>query len=91
MNIVLHTPVYDAIHTAYAIGSTIAGTSAGAAIMSEKMITGKELTDTSYNATFKKNHQKIITISSEEKYLKYLMDINIILKKYEYLYSQVLN
>ena len=36
MNIVLHTPVYDAIHTAYANGSTIAGTSAGAAVMSEK-------------------------------------------------------
>ncbi len=62
MNIVLHTPVYDAIHTAYANGITIAGTSAGAAVMSEKMITGKELTDTSYNATFKKNHQKILIL-----------------------------
>ena len=56
MNIVLNTPVYDAIHEAYDNGSTIAGTSAGAAVMSEKMITGKELTDTNYNATFKKIH-----------------------------------
>ena len=46
MSIVLHTPVYDAIHAAYTNGSTIARTSAGAAVMSEQMITGKELTDT---------------------------------------------
>lgn len=31
MSIVLHTPVYDDIHAAYTNGSTIAGTSAGAA------------------------------------------------------------
>lgn len=60
MAIVLHTPVYDAIHKAYTNGATIAGTSAGAAVMSQKMITGKELTDTNYNATFKKlNHNNI--------------------------------
>ena len=35
MNIVLHTPVYDAIHKAYANGATIAGTSAGAAVLQE--------------------------------------------------------
>ena len=63
MNIVLNTPVYDAIHAAYFNGSTIAGTSAGAAVMSEKMITGKELTDTSYNATFKKIHTNNIHIA----------------------------
>ena len=63
MNIVLHTPVYDAIHTAYANGATIAGTSAGAAVMSQKMITGKALTDTSYSATFKKLHHNNIDIA----------------------------
>jgi cyanophycinase len=63
MNIVLNTPVYDAIHTAYYNGSTVAGTSAGAAVMSEKMITGKELTDTSYSATFKKIHTNNIHIA----------------------------
>lgn len=43
MNIVLHTPVYDAIHKAYRNGAMIAGTSAGAAVMSERMITGTQL------------------------------------------------
>jgi len=63
MNIVLHTPVYDAIHKAYLKGATIAGTSAGAAVMSEKMITGKQLTDTNYSSTFKKIHQNNIEIT----------------------------
>ena len=63
MNIVLNTPVYSAIHAAYNNGSTIAGTSAGAAVMSEKMITGKELSDTNYNATFKKIHSNNIHIA----------------------------
>ncbi len=55
MKAVLHTPVYDAIHTAYNNGATIAGTSAGAAVMSKHMITGNQLLgDTSYSATFNK-------------------------------------
>ncbi len=59
MNAVLHNEVYDVIHKAYANGATIAGTSAGAAVMSKQMITGKELTgDTTYNATFKKLRDK---------------------------------
>lgn len=62
MKIVLHTPVYTAIHKAFANGATIAGTSAGAAVMSEKMITGNELTDTVYRATFKKIHDNNIEI-----------------------------
>lgn len=40
MNVVLNTPVYDAIHEAYNKGAVISGTSAGAAVMSRKMITG---------------------------------------------------
>lgn len=43
MNIVLHTAIQDAIKNAFAKGATIAGTSAGAAMMSEQMITGNEL------------------------------------------------
>lgn len=52
MNAVLNTPVYAAIHEAYQKGATIAGTSAGAAVMCEHMITGTQLTDTVYRATF---------------------------------------
>ncbi len=54
MEAVLHTPVYAAIHKAYKIGATIAGTSAGAAVMSKYMITGKQLKDTVYKETFDK-------------------------------------
>jgi cyanophycinase len=54
MNVVLNTPVFKSIHTAYTNGSTVAGTSAGAAVMSQHMITGAELTDTTYRATFRK-------------------------------------
>ena len=54
MKTISNTPVYKAIHIAYQNGATIAGTSAGAAVMSEHMITGNELTDTTYRATFRK-------------------------------------
>jgi cyanophycinase len=54
MKSVLHTPVFAAIHKAYKNGATIGGTSAGAAVMSQYMITGTELTDTTYHATFRK-------------------------------------
>jgi cyanophycinase len=48
-------PVYKAIHRAYSEGATIAGTSAGAAVMCEHMITGEQfLGDTTYRATFEK-------------------------------------
>jgi len=42
MDIVRGTKLYDALHQAYREGATIAGTSAGAAIMSEVMITGAQ-------------------------------------------------
>lgn len=54
MNVVLNTPVYKAIHFAYQNGATVAGTSAGAAVMSKQMITGKQLMDTVYKETFNK-------------------------------------
>lgn len=53
MKAVLNTAVFDAIHYAYNNGATIAGTSAGAAVMSKYMVTGNQLRgDTVYHATF---------------------------------------
>ncbi|HPC98542.1 MAG TPA: cyanophycinase [Bacteroidales bacterium] len=43
MDAVLGTPLYDAVHAAYNNGAVIAGTSAGAAVMSKKMITGEQM------------------------------------------------
>ena len=63
MNVVLNTPVYTAIHKAYQNGATIAGTSAGAAVMSKYMITGKQLLDTVYKETFNKLWDKNIEFS----------------------------
>jgi cyanophycinase len=55
MDIVLHTPVQQAILNAYKEGSTVAGTSAGAAMMAHYMITGNQLLgDTTYESTFPK-------------------------------------
>ena len=62
MNIVLNTPVYQAIHNAYRNGATVGGTSAGAAVMSKYMITGNQLTDTSYSGTFPVVHDNNIEI-----------------------------
>jgi cyanophycinase len=52
MKIVGRGPVYKAIHEAYKKGSTIAGTSAGAAVMSKKMITGNNLKHPDYSGKF---------------------------------------
>lgn len=60
MKSVLNTPVYTAIHKAFQNGSTVAGTSAGAAVMSKYMITGKQLLDTVYKETFNKLWDKNI-------------------------------
>ncbi len=62
MTIVFNTPIYQAIHTAYKNGATIAGTSAGAAVMSKYMITGNQLTDTSYSSTFPVVHNDNLEI-----------------------------
>ena len=60
MKSVLNTPIYAAIHKAYKNGSTIAGTSAGAAVMSKFMITGTQLLDSVYRETFNKLWDKNI-------------------------------
>lgn len=52
MNIVQNTPIKTAIQKAYENGSTISGTSAGAAVMSEKMITGNQKLQKEYSGTF---------------------------------------
>lgn len=53
MDIVAGTDIEKAIHESYKNGNLIAGTSAGAAVMSKQMITGNELKHTKYSATFK--------------------------------------
>ena len=42
MAVVNNTPIMEAIHEAYRNGAVISGTSAGAAVMSKKMITGNQ-------------------------------------------------
>lgn len=53
MDKVLHTAAYTVIHEAYKNGAKIAGTSAGAAVMSSKMITGIERKHPKYTGDFK--------------------------------------
>lgn len=53
MQIVRNSPIEDAMKQAYQSGALIAGTSAGAAIMSKLMITGTELRHPEYNSTFR--------------------------------------
>lgn len=52
MSVVQNTPIQTAIQKAYQNGSTISGTSAGAAVMSEKMITGNQKLQKEYSGTF---------------------------------------
>ena len=53
MDIVRDSPLEEAIQQAYQQGSTIAGTSAGAAVMSEVMITGDEHKHPEYTGNFR--------------------------------------
>jgi cyanophycinase len=53
MEAIAGTAVEEAIKSCYVNGGMIAGTSAGAAVMSEKMITGNELKRTDYRETFR--------------------------------------
>jgi cyanophycinase len=52
MNLIHNSDVKKIIHEAYFNGALIGGTSAGAAVISEKMITGNQLLDTAYESTF---------------------------------------
>ncbi|HRO07787.1 MAG TPA: cyanophycinase [Saprospiraceae bacterium] len=53
ISLIQGSPLMSTIHEAYRKGTLIAGTSAGAAMMSEIMITGNQLKDTTYRATFR--------------------------------------
>jgi cyanophycinase len=64
MEIVKDTEIEKAIHQAYNEGSLIAGTSAGAAVMSEMMITGNELKHPEYASTFRNIESENIEIKT---------------------------
>ena len=53
MEVVKNSPVHEAIRQAYIDGAMIAGTSAGAAVMSQKMLTGNELKHPEYTGDFR--------------------------------------
>jgi cyanophycinase len=53
MDAVRSSPLYEALHKAYENGAVIAGTSAGAAVMSKKMITGNEFKHPEYTGDFR--------------------------------------
>jgi cyanophycinase len=53
MDVIAGTDIEKTIYQAYENGSLVAGTSAGAAVMSKMMITGNELKHPDYSATFK--------------------------------------
>lgn len=61
MKVVLNTPIYTAIHQAFDQGSTIAGTSAGAAVMSKVMITGKGVNSQKYQKFRKVEYDHVAT------------------------------
>ncbi|HZY81580.1 MAG TPA: cyanophycinase [Cyclobacteriaceae bacterium] len=63
MGIVGGTPVEAAILEAYRNGATIAGTSAGAAVMSKIMITGNQLKHPDYESTFSSIEEKNLETS----------------------------
>lgn len=63
MDIVQGTDITGAIHQAYKNGCMIAGTSAGAAVMSKMMITGDELRYEDYRSTFRTLESQNIEIT----------------------------
>lgn len=64
MNTVRDTEVIDALYDLHHGGTLIGGTSAGAAVMSDKMITGTELRADEYYATFRRLEHNNIEIES---------------------------
>jgi cyanophycinase len=64
MAIVGGTKIETLIHEAYQSGALIAGTSAGAAVMSKMMITGSELKHPDYASTFRNIESKNIEIKT---------------------------
>jgi len=64
MKQVVNTEVYKTIHNAFFNGTVISGTSAGAAIMSKKMITGNEKKNKIYTGNYKTIQANNIEIST---------------------------
>ncbi len=64
MAIVEGTEIETIIHEAYKKGALIAGTSAGAAVMSKMMITGSELKHPEYESTFRNIESENIEIKT---------------------------
>jgi cyanophycinase len=62
MDIIAGTPVKKAIHEAFDKGALVCGTSAGAALMSKKMVTGNELKHPSNDGVFNSMEAKNIEI-----------------------------
>lgn len=61
MEVVRDTPLHESIRDAYSMGSTIAGTSAGAAVMSRIMITGDQKTVQEYGDFEKIRYDNVVT------------------------------
>lgn len=61
MDVVRGSRLYDAMHQAYDNGATISGTSAGAAVMSEIMITGAERDSTDKNSFKEIKKDNVVT------------------------------
>ena len=70
MEVVLDSPLYEILHDAYQKGATIAGTSAGAAVMSEKMITGNEYKHPEYTGYFRTIEAENLEIKEGIGFLK---------------------
>jgi cyanophycinase len=64
MEVVQNTDIEKSIHEAYSNGSLIAGTSAGAAVMSKMMITGAELKNPEYSSSVRNLQTDNIEIKS---------------------------
>lgn len=64
MDVVRGTEIEKAIRDAFRQGALVAGTSAGAAVMSKMMITGNELKHPDYSSTFKSIESENIELAS---------------------------
>ncbi len=70
MDVVAGTSIESGIRACYENGGMIAGTSAGAAVMSEKMITGNEIKYPDYSSTFRNIESKNIELGTGLGFLK---------------------
>ena len=76
MNIALHTSIQTAIQTAYKNGATVAGTSAGAAMMAHYMITGNQLLGDTKNVRL--SQASIETLPFADETFDFVMSIGVL-------------